>query len=135
MLIDTFSRLIAIMLGRFRMTVLDCLQEYENLGGKIFGKPRFFTAVHFGVISRTKYKGSTLKKIFEDVTSRRSELLHRTDDRITFPSKRGLCRTLVSLSFSLIFWRREPSFLVLRFSYWEGHKKIDICHLTDLSPP
>src|SRR5438034_7689500 len=107
MLVDTFSRLIAIMLGRFRMTVPDCLQEYGHLGGEIFGKPRFFTQLRFGLITRTKYKGARLKRVFEDVTARRSEHVQGTDNRITFRSRRGLCKTLVSLTFF-------PDFLVSR---------------------
>jgi hypothetical protein len=77
------------------MTVPDCLLEYENLGGEIFGKPRFFTQLRFGIIDRTKYNGARLNKVFEGVTARRSEHVHETDGAITFPSKRGLCRTLV----------------------------------------
>jgi hypothetical protein len=83
------------MLGRFRMTVQDCLFEYESLGGEIFGKPRIFTQLRFFVGNRTKYKSAVLKKVLESVTARRSELLLETDSRITFPSKRGLCKTLV----------------------------------------
>jgi hypothetical protein len=75
------------------MTVPDCLYEYERLGGEIFGKPRFFIQLHFGLGNRTKYKAARLKKVFEAVTARRSEFLQETDARITFPSKRGLCRT------------------------------------------
>ena len=96
--VNALSRLIAIMLGRFRMTVLDCLHEYKTLGGEIFGKPRIFTQLNFYIPERTKYKGAKLKKIFEDVTARRSEQVRKTDSRITFPSRRGLCRTLVRLS-------------------------------------
>ena len=33
--------LIAIMLGRLRMTVDDCIQEYEQLAGDIFGHANF----------------------------------------------------------------------------------------------
>lgn len=81
------------MLGRFRMTVPDCLHEYENLGREIFGKPRIFTQLNFFLPHRTKYKGETLQRVVEDVTARRSELLYDTLRRVTFPSKRGLCRT------------------------------------------
>jgi hypothetical protein len=74
------------------MTVPDCLHEYEILGGEIFGKPRFFTQLHFGVISRTKYQGKKLEEVFEEVTTRRSEL---SDSTFTFPLKRGLCKMSV----------------------------------------
>jgi hypothetical protein len=80
------------MLGRFRMTVQDCLQEYRSLGGEIFGKPRFFTQLRFGVGNRTKYEGAKLEKVFEEVTTRRSE---QNDSTFTFPLKRGLCKMSV----------------------------------------
>jgi hypothetical protein len=87
------------MLGRFRMTVPDCLHEYESLGGEIFGKPRFFCQIRFGLGNRTKYDGARLRKVFEDVTARRSA---QNDSRITFPFKRGLCKTSVKVSISYI---------------------------------
>ena len=82
------------MLGRFRMTVPDCIQEYESLGQEIFGKPRFFTAKNFAVGNRHKYKAANLEKLFKNVIKRRNE---RTDGeffgKITFPYPRGLCTT------------------------------------------
>ena len=81
------------MLGRFRMTVPDCIAEYKNLGGEVFGKPRFFTTLRFGVVNRTKYKAENLKRVFEDFTARRSEQLSEPHGRVAFPSKRGLCKT------------------------------------------
>jgi hypothetical protein len=80
------------MLGRFRMTVPDCLQEYESLGGEIFGKPRFFTQLRLGVGNRTKYDGKKLEEVFKKVTTKRSEL---SDNPSFFPLKRGLCKTSV----------------------------------------
>ena len=90
---DEFVRLIAIMLGRFRMTVPDCISEYETLGQEVFGKPRFFTTLRFGVGNKTKYRANELKKVFENVTERRSE--QSSHGRVKFPSERGLCRTSV----------------------------------------
>lgn len=99
-LVDEFGRLIAIMLGRFRMTVPDCMLEYETLASKVFSRPQILTTLNFGLVDRTKYKAKDLQKVFEDVTERRSE---QTDQiRITFPTKRGLCQTLVPFSFPLI---------------------------------
>ena len=91
------------MLGRFRMTVPDCIQEYRNLGQKVFGKPRFFTTINFGVGKMYKYKAARLENVFKDVTKRRNE---QPDGdyfgKITFPSKRGLCTTYVSVSISAL---------------------------------
>lgn len=67
------------------MTVPDCMLEIKTLAAKIFGKPRFFTALRFGLVDRTKYMAATLKKSFEDVTERHSE--SKDQRRITFPSK------------------------------------------------
>lgn len=98
-LVDELGRLIAIMLGRFRMTVPDCMLEYETLASKVFGKPQIFTTLNIGLVDRTRYKAKDLQKVFENVTKRRSEV---TDQRkIIFPSKRGLCKTWVHFSFSL----------------------------------
>lgn len=84
------------------MTVPDCMLEYETLAAKVFGRPRLFTALRFGLVDRTKYKATDLKKVFEDVTERRSEQTSKDQRRITFPSKRGLCKTLVPFPFSYI---------------------------------
>jgi hypothetical protein len=78
------------------MTVLDCIKEYENLGGKIFGKPRFLTELHFPFITtRAKYDATKLKVIFEDVTRKRDQLTKEVHRNTKFPSERDLCRTLV----------------------------------------
>ena len=80
------------MLGRFRMTVLDCIDEYKSLGNQVFGKPRFFTFLRFGIGGRAKYEASTLEKVFQEVSTRRNEYLEEPN-RVLFPSGRGLCKT------------------------------------------
>lgn len=77
------------------MTVLDCIHEYKSLGEEVFGKSRIFSSLRFVMENRPKYKAANLKKVFEDVTERRSEQTSEIPRRITFPSKRGLCKTLV----------------------------------------
>ena len=76
------------------MTVPDCIHEYRSLGQEVFGKPRFFIALNFGVGNRYKYSAARLEKVFRDVTKRRNE---RSDEevfgKITFPSGKGLCST------------------------------------------
>lgn len=81
------------------MTVPDCMLEYETLAAKVFGRPRIFIALRFGLVDRTKYKAADLKKVFENVTERRSEPTSSGQRRIPFPSKRGLCKTSVSSRF------------------------------------
>ena len=77
------------------MTVPDCISEYRSLGQEVFGKPRLFTTLRFGVGNRTKYKAARLERVFKDVTKRRNEQPEpsETYGKITFPSGRGLCTT------------------------------------------
>jgi hypothetical protein len=75
------------------MTVQDCIEEYKGLGEEVFGKPRFFCTLRFGLGNTAKYSASKLKKVFEDVSARRNEHLLEPDRNITFPSGRGLCKT------------------------------------------
>lgn len=103
-----FSRLIAIMLGRFRMTVPDCIHEYEKLGARIFGKPRRFCELNFPVLTeRTKYDAKRLHEVFLDVTRERRE--DSEDARqlsvARFPSRQGVCKTYVRY---YLFAKRGP---------------------------
>ena len=86
------------MLGRLRMTVPDCIHEYRRLGQLVFGNPRFFTSINFGVGDSYKYEATRLEKVFKDVTKRRNEMPTGDYFRpITFPSRSGLCTTYVSI--------------------------------------
>ena len=92
---NNLDRLIAIMLGRFRMTVPDCTYEYEKLGEEVFGKPRMLYTLRCGFGNRTKYKAADLERVFRDVAERRVEQMCQAHKRITFSSEGTLCRTLV----------------------------------------
>ena len=83
------------MLGRLRMTVTDCILEYKTLGSKIFGKPRYFVELKFGMGSRCRYDHKVAEEVFKDVVKRRTEKRsgETYQQRITFPSGRGLCNT------------------------------------------
>jgi hypothetical protein len=85
--------LISIMLGRLRMSVEDCMQEYEKLSGDIFGHPRW-TSVR-GPIPwpRDKYDGETIQRAVEDVINRRMSPAERKAGAGNFNSPPGLCRT------------------------------------------
>jgi hypothetical protein len=91
----TASSLIAIMLGRFRMTVQDCLNEYENMSHKIFGSPRLISQRNIGIVPWPKYNSSAMKKAFKEVTNRRSEQRqqHQQFQPVMFPSSAGICNT------------------------------------------
>lgn len=61
------SRIIAIMLGRLRMNIKDCIDTYCSLGGEIFGKKQPF---HF--LGQNKYDCTKLERIIRDVVRRNS---------------------------------------------------------------
>ena len=65
------SSLISIMLFCLRMTVHDCIKEYEILGDKIFGHPR--PCSWFGIL-RPKYSSGTLKRVINEATARHSTI-------------------------------------------------------------
>ncbi len=76
------------------MTVPDCISEYRTLGQEVFGKPRIFSTLRFGVGHRYKYKAARVEKVFKDVARRRNEKPGNiAPRRIAFPSGKGLCTT------------------------------------------
>jgi hypothetical protein len=81
------------MLSRLRMPVDDCIDEYINLGGSIFGKPRHFHELIKPLywINRTKYNADRLVRVINDVTERRG----KRDGDTRFESDADLCRTWV----------------------------------------
>ncbi|KAK4162953.1 acyl transferase/acyl hydrolase/lysophospholipase [Cladorrhinum sp. PSN259] len=91
--------LITIMLGRFRMTVDDCISEYEKLAGDVFGHPRTFHQVGSlgAFIHRHKFSASKLERAIKDVVQRRGETPNNRDDSeaVLFGTPRGLCRALI----------------------------------------
>ncbi|KAL9109011.1 MAG: hypothetical protein Q9227_006251 [Pyrenula ochraceoflavens] len=88
--------LIAIMLGRFRMPVQDCLDEYANLVSQVFGKPRFITKMNF-IVGRDKYSTENLENVFKAVTKRRCEHAEGGNTyNSSFPSRRKVCKTFVT---------------------------------------
>ncbi|KAL8788948.1 MAG: hypothetical protein Q9195_007064 [Heterodermia aff. obscurata] len=78
------------------MAVPDCINEYKNLGEEVFGRPRVFSTLRFGLGDRTKYKAARLERVIKDVTARRNEHLAESDPSIRFPSGRGMCKTFVT---------------------------------------
>lgn len=59
------------MLSRFRMTVDDCIQEYETFAGEVFGKPRAFPQIRWYITKRIKFDYRNLEKAISDVIKRR----------------------------------------------------------------
>jgi hypothetical protein len=79
------------------MTVLDCLREYETVGSRVFGKPRFFTQIRFGIFRRAKFRESDLEEVVQEVTNRRCERRPLGSDPVPFHVNywEDLCRTSV----------------------------------------
>ena len=82
---DSFARLVAIMLGRLRMTTEECLNAYRELSPRVFAET---TSRRFGILSvaagNTWFKGDTLKteiiKLLEKREVSRDELMKESDD-------------------------------------------------------
>ncbi|KAK8088570.1 FabD/lysophospholipase-like protein [Apiospora hydei] len=84
--------LIAIMLSQFRMTVEDCMREYENMGTNIFGHPRMLHAVNVPIITRTRFSTRRLTQAFEQVIRRRLEATEEFTSSVEFQTYTGTCR-------------------------------------------
>ena len=87
------SRLIAIMLGRLRMNVDECIEDYKRMGGIIFGRPRLFSMRGPLPANRSKYDHEKLKVAVEAIVNHR---LAGHGDHLgdhTFPSSQERCRT------------------------------------------
>ncbi|KAI1458357.1 FabD/lysophospholipase-like protein, partial [Annulohypoxylon moriforme] len=88
--------LIAIMLGRFRMTVEDCIDEYTNLAGEVFGHPRRLHDLNtYGLIKRCKYDTKKFEAVIKDVITRRVESGRNNLPNALFDTEFGLSRVLV----------------------------------------
>lgn len=88
-----FLSLIAIMLGRLRMTVDDCIQEYERLAGSVFGHANLFhqTFLPTAWMKRPKYDTAVLESVIRGVITRRGEV-SIDKARSTLKTGRELCR-------------------------------------------
>ena len=67
---DHYRSLIAIMLGRLRMNIDDCIREYETLGAKVFGHSRWFHLRSPLFWPRDKYNHKVLQETVRDVVKR-----------------------------------------------------------------
>ena len=84
--------LIAIMLGRLRMNIDDCIVEYENLGSKIFAHPRWFhyrTALFW---AREKYDHKILKNVISEVVDNKVPKINKFPGGKTFACDENRCR-------------------------------------------
>ncbi|TRX92716.1 hypothetical protein FHL15_006390 [Xylaria flabelliformis] len=86
--------LITILLSRFRMTVDDCLREYEAMASSVFGHPKLLYSMKFGV-GGNKFRRASLEQAIKKVIERRAE--QRTEDysEFLFQTEIDTCRGVV----------------------------------------
>ena len=82
------------MLGRLRMNVPDCILEYQQLGGRIFGHPRriISMALH---LKRNRYSATNFEKVINELIDRRKEgniARGGFKQDTPFEVERGLCK-------------------------------------------
>jgi hypothetical protein len=85
------------MLGRFRMTIDDCLEEYERMSQCIFGKPRLLSQRNTG-LPWPKYNARGIEDALQEVSLRRCEQPVGKHVSVTpmFPNKTdATCQTSV----------------------------------------
>ena len=81
----TLNRLIAIMLGRMRMTVPDCIDVYRSFSSSVFGdtKPVRYSRL---LLQRYKYNTARFEKIVKDVITQNQQILpENVPNEIMFP--------------------------------------------------
>lgn len=81
------------MLGRLRMGVDECLEEYETLGGDIFGHARWFSMRGPIPSFKEKYNGRRLQDAVEKVVERRSSPAQKKVGAGSFGAAKDLCKT------------------------------------------
>ncbi|KAI1407273.1 FabD/lysophospholipase-like protein [Hypoxylon sp. FL1857] len=92
--------LIAIMLGRFRMTVDDCIHEYLHLAGKVFGRPRYLHYMN-SPIPRCKYNTKKFEEVIKNVIIRRVEQGKENPQNVRFDTEHGSTMPSVSSSYDI----------------------------------
>lgn len=87
------TRLISIMLGRLRLGVDECIEEYENLGQEVFGHPRLFSIRGRLLSLQEKYDEKRLQRVVNDLVLRRLSDAQLNMGASNFSSASSLCRT------------------------------------------
>ena len=95
------------MLGRLRMNNEDCIEDYETLGEKVFGRSRLFHLRSPLFWVRDKYNHKVLEDVVRDVVRERVPKVESFPGGQNFAFDENRCRTYVQLS--------TPTKLLLRF--------------------
>jgi hypothetical protein len=75
------------------MGIDQCLEEYENFGGQIFGHPRWFSMRGPLPAFREKYDGERLRHAVEAVVENRSSPQQKSVGAGYFGAAKDLCKT------------------------------------------
>ena len=87
--------LIAIMLGRLRMNIDDCVSDYEKLGGKVFGRSRWFHLRSPLWFPRDKYNHRNLENAVKEVVDQKIPKIAKFPGGQNFGFDENRCRTVV----------------------------------------
>lgn len=87
--------LISIMLGRLRMSIDDCISDYEKLGGKVFGHSRWFHVRSPLWWPRDKYNHEKLENVVKEVVARRVPKIPKFPGGQNFAFDENRCRAVV----------------------------------------
>lgn len=101
------------MLGRFRMTVDDCLAEYKRMSHRIFRKPRWISQRNLGV-PRPKYDACVLERTVEEVALRRCDnsttgKFQSVKPLLPMTEYGGACQTYVNTTYDFVEKRLTQS--------------------------
>ena len=86
------------MLGRLRMNIDDCIEDYETLGEKVFGRSRLFHLRSPLFWIRDKYNHKVLEDVVRDVVRKRVPKVATFPGGQNFAFDENRCRTCVFLS-------------------------------------
>ena len=84
--------LIGIMLGRLRMNIDDCIQDYENFGSKVFARSRWCHLRSPLWFPREKYNHKVLKEVVQNVVNARVPKVGTFPGGKTFAFDENRCR-------------------------------------------
>ena len=84
--------LISIMLGRLRMSIDDCISEYERLGADVFAHSRWFHIKSAFWSPREKYNHRSLERVIQKLVNDRVPKLGTFPGGKTFAFDENRCR-------------------------------------------
>lgn len=86
-------RLIAIMLGRLRMSIDDAIEEFTSLAGEVFGSPRYFHIRGPLFWPRSKYDHAVLERVVANLTNEYTGARRFNASGKNFNSDPLMCKT------------------------------------------